>query len=78
MVTRRSFLKGLAAAAGIRQAVGAINLSAHAAPAIAVPEQIKAFCIDLIGRARALRRRGIGPRHRLKSTCAGTRSWAPT
>ncbi len=46
MVTRRSFLKGLAAAAGTRQAVGAINLSAHAAPAIAAPQQIKAFCVD--------------------------------
>ncbi len=44
MITRRAFLKGLAAAAAATEAAAALSNSARAA--VAVPEQIKAFCID--------------------------------
>lgn len=46
MITRRSLLKALMLAAGIPEAVKSVRLTARPAETIAVPEQIKAFCID--------------------------------
>ena len=46
MITRRAFLKGLAVAAAATEAAATLSGSARAAEPVAVPKQIKAFCID--------------------------------
>ncbi len=46
MVTRRAFLKELIVAAGIAETRGRVGALASPTGAIAVPRQIKAFCID--------------------------------
>jgi Hypothetical glycosyl hydrolase 6 len=46
MITRRAFLKALIVASGIAEGASAIRLPARTARTIAIPEQIKAFCID--------------------------------